>query len=351
LLIVALFALFAFVPLVRADDEDGEGPRLPVVGRPEFFDEEDGPIGAFETPVVQVTPRDVQVEDPVTVTIRVAAAAPVQRPPRRLRLEQLPGFAEQFYVEYPDDPTFRRIDDRTWEFTCTLKPKSVNVTAIPSFPFVFFTPGLVPPERGYQIHRTASISLVVRPRAAVLPTDIAGGGESLRIPASVFQVAEGPALLRHAPPWSRETLLLVSAIGFFVPPLACVVCCVVWRRRHPDAARAARWRRSHAAQMALAELGGSEEGAAAAGRAAVVVARYLQQRYDLPAAEPTPAEVGVHLQRAGCDAALAEQAASFFRACDAVRYAHVPPEECPTVVARQLVLTLEGEPCPAHTSC
>src|SRR5260370_41145541 len=154
--------------LARADDEDS-APRLPVAGRPEFFDEDEGPIGAFRTPDVRIAPSEVRVEDPVTVTIRVAAAGPVQRPPKQIRLEKLPGFSAQFYIEYPDDPTFRRIDDRTWEFICTLKPRATTVQAVPSFPFAFFTPGFLPPERGYQVHRTPSIPLVVRPRPVVPP--------------------------------------------------------------------------------------------------------------------------------------------------------------------------------------
>ncbi|HMF12527.1 MAG TPA: hypothetical protein VKE94_09485, partial [Gemmataceae bacterium] len=208
--IVTLFAFFAFVPLVRAEDEDGDKVRLPVVGRPEFFDEDDGPIGVFQTPTVRIAPSEVQVEDPVAVTIRVEAAGPVQRPPRQLRLEKFPGFSDQFYVEYAEDAAFRRMDDRTWELTCTLKPRSANVKMIPSFPFVSFTPGLVPPERGYQIHRTATVPLFVRPRAAVQPSDVSGGVEAPSIPESFLHIAEGPALLRRGSAFSPEALLAIG---------------------------------------------------------------------------------------------------------------------------------------------
>jgi hypothetical protein len=51
------------------------------------------------------------------------------------------------------------------------------------------------------------------------------------------------------------------------------------------------------------------------------VAEYLRQRLDLPVAEPTPDEVAAHLRRAGLDAKLASEAAAFFRACDAGRFA------------------------------
>ena len=147
---------------------------------------------------------------------------------------------------------------------------------------------------------------------------------------------------------SPEALLAIGIVGFCVPPLACLAWCIVWRRMHPDAARAARWRRSHAAQIALAEL--RRPGDDAAYEAATAVSRYLQKRYDLPSAEPTPAEVGFHLSRVGCQTQLAERAVAFFRACDAARYAHVPPAESPTLAARQLVLALEAEPCPPRVS-
>jgi hypothetical protein len=318
------------------------------VGRPEFFDEEDSPIGVFQTPAVRAAASEVPVEDPVTVTIRVVAAGPVQRPPRLLRLEKFPGFSDQFYVEYSEDAAFRRVDDRTWELTCALKPKSVNVKAIPSFPFVSFTPGLVPPERGYQIHRTASVPLVVRPRVAVHAADVSGGGEAPSIPETILEIAEGPALSHRGSALSPEALLTIAIAGFCIPPLACLAWCIAWLRTHPDATRAARWQRSHAAQVALAEL--RRPGDDAASQAAFAVSRYLRQRFDLPSVEPTPAEVAADLARAGCDAALAERIVAFFRACDAARYAHVPLAQRPEITARQLVLDLEAELCPLRAS-
>jgi hypothetical protein len=320
------------------------------VGRPEFFDDDDGPIGSFHPPTVLITPSEVQVEDPVTMTIRVEAAGTVQRPPRRLRLEKFPGFAEQFYVEFADDPTFRRTGDGAWELTCKLKPRHVNVKAVPSFPFVFFTPGFFPPERGYQVQRTASVPLVVGPRATVQPSDVTQGADLQQLPESVYQIVEGPAVQQRASAWSREGLLILGAIGLLVPPWACLVWCVTWRRLYPDASRRSRWRRSHAAQRALAALQSAETSEDASGRAAAVLTSYLQERYDLTAEEPTPKEVGSHLERVGWDSAIAEQAAAFFRACDAARYGHIPDLDSPMVAARQLVLSLEAERCPAHAS-
>ena len=66
-----------------------------------------------------------------------------------------------------------------------------------------------------------------------------------------------------------------------------------------------------------------------AARAAAVVAEYLRSRFNAPAEEPTPTEAAACLERAGCSAALAEQSAAFFRACDAARFAPLTPTPLP----------------------
>src|SRR5262249_7088773 len=201
----------------------------------------------------------------------------------RLSLEKIPGITDQFYIEYPNDPVFRRIDDQTWEFTCTLKPRNTGVQAVPSFPFAFFTPGLVPPERGYQVHRTASIPLVVRPRAAVQTSELKGGIDFQFVPDSILQATAGADAMRRASRWSNEPLLAFGAAGFLLPVLACLGWCFAWRRLHPDATGRARRQRSHAARRALTKLRGLEGNEDSSGRAAAVVASYLRERYALPA--------------------------------------------------------------------
>jgi hypothetical protein len=341
--IVLLVALCVAVGTLHAGDEDEAGARLPVVGRPEFFDEETGPIGSFQTPTIRVEPSEVQVEDPIAVTIRVAASGAVQRPPKQIRLEKFPGFTEQFYIEYPDDPAFRRLDDRTWEFTCSLKPRTTKVKEIPSFPFVFFTPGFVPAERGYQVRRTAGVPVTVRPRAAVSPGAVQDGAEIPEFPDAIYHASEDFTVLARPLAWSRDALSLVGGTGFLVPPLVCLAWYIAWRRRNPDAARRTRQRRSHAAHLALAGL--RRIGDADPGPTVAIVTEYLRQRYDLSAEEPTPAEVGAHLDTTGCSAESIHHAVEFFRTCDAVRFAHAATPESLTEAARRLILRLEADLC------
>jgi hypothetical protein len=352
LLPIALLLLTALTLTgsLRAVEDDGDGPRLPVIGRPDFFDEEEGPIGAFQTPVVRAAPTDVQVEDPITLTIRVQASGKVVRAPKQIRLEKFPEVADRFYVEYPDDLGFHRIDDRTWEFSCTLKPRRTNIAAIPSFPFVFYVPGLLPPARGYQIHRTESVAITVRPRTEVQPSDVARGVESMSVPESVQQIAEGSSVLRLNRRSSSMLWLIIGGAGLLVPALGFVAYAVVWPRFSPNADKRANVRRSLAAKKALAAFARMPSADANDAQAAIIVARFLRERFELSSEEPTPIEVQRHLESAGFDPRTAEFAADFFRARDAVRYAHIAPTQNAAATARQVVLSLEAGPCPVSAS-
>jgi hypothetical protein len=347
---IVLLLSVAMTASVRADEGDGDGPRLPAVGRPDLFDEDDGPIGVFQTPVIKAAPTEVQVEDPITLTIRVRATGKVVRAPKQIRLEKIPEVADSFYVEYPDDPVFHRIDDRTWEFICTLKPRRTNVTAVPSFPFVFFVPGLLPPERGYQVHRTESLPITVRPRAEVQESDVARGVESMPIPESVHRITEGSSVLRRESHSSVLLLIIGGGVGFLAPASAFFAYAIVWPRLSPSAEKRASARRSLAAKKALSALARMPADAESVERAGDVLARYLRERFEPEAEEPTPSEVQRLLLSAGADAAAAKLAADFFRTRDAVRYAHIPSSENLLNTAREIVLFLEAGPCPASAS-
>src|SRR5262249_34493135 len=88
-------------------------------------------------------------------------------------------------------------------------------------------------------------------------------------------------------------------------------------------------------------------GEAAGERTASVLAGYLRQRLELRGAEPTPAEVAVHLGRAGVSPGVTGRVAAFFRTCDAARFAPSPPHETAALAAdaRALVHALEAELC------
>ncbi|HYT87250.1 MAG TPA: hypothetical protein VEL76_00890, partial [Gemmataceae bacterium] len=120
---------------------------------------------------------------------------------------------------------------------------------------------------------------------------------------------------------------------------------------YPDARGLKRRRRSRAATQALQALHalGSED---RGGRTGAIVAEYLHRRLDLSVHEPTPAEVGAHLQRAGLSAVVANRVTAFFHACDAARFAPDPanrPAALPAE-AEQVVSALEAELCSPRSS-
>ncbi|HXG13486.1 MAG TPA: BatD family protein [Gemmataceae bacterium] len=319
----------------------GPLPDLPVKGRPLYFDEERSPIGSFHTPAVRAEPTELPAQDPLTFTVRITASGPVFRPPARPRLQEFPGFLEQFDIE--DIPNGDgRLDERTWEFAYRLRPRHEGVQAIPSFPFVFFTPGYLPAHKGYQTRHTAPIGLTVKPRPKVRLADVQGK-QPPRAPDVVYQLAEGAAVLRRDRVESLPGPGVLAAL-LLAPPLVCMGWYAAWRRFYPEAVQLVR-RRSRAVRLALRALQaiGPADAATQAERATAIVIDYLRQRFDLPGAQPTPAEVSAHLRQAGVAADLAEQTAEFFGTCDGIRYAPLRSvaDEDLKAAAERLILALE----------
>jgi hypothetical protein len=323
------------VPAQAADDYEP-----PVAGMPAHFN---GAAGTFRVSA-SADPVELQAEDPLTYTVRVSATGPVKRPPSRPRLLGFPAFTESFYVEDAGPPEGTRPDERTWEFAYRLKPKGVEVRAVPRFPFVFHNPRIFPPTRGYQTVYVPEVPLTVRPREQ---DQVGHTPPPLDAPHAAFALAAGPDVLRREGV-GRVPGLLGLALLLLAPPAACVAWYAAWRRLYPDAARQAQRRRSRAAQEALRALrrGGAGEADERVRHTAGVVVRYLHNRLGLRARSPTPSEVAIHLRGEGIDGAVAEQAEAFFRACDAARFGP-SSHELPDLgaAAERLILTLEGQPC------
>ena len=81
-------------------------------------------------------------------------------------------------------------------------------------------------------------------------------------------------------------------------------------------------------------------------RVAAALGGYLRDRFDLPSAEPTPAEVSAWLARLGLPAGQVERAARLLAQCAALRFR---PEEAAGDVAsaaRAWVISVEEASCP-----
>jgi hypothetical protein len=303
-------------------------------------------MGSFH-PSTRATPTELQAEDPLTFTIRLTADGQVMQPPHRPDLRDFPSFAERFYIEDVATPDESPTGRQGWEFVYRLKPRSPAVRAVPSFPLVYYQPGMLPASKGFMTRWAPSIELTVRPRDEVNATELQGGKPLVAPPATVYAYAQGEELHRRqeAPTLPGPVSLTLLALA---PPLGCVAWLLVWRRMYPDSARQIRKRRSRAARVALRRLSTTANAPprAQAEQASAIVAAYLRERFEFPAAEPTPVEVAAHLRRAALPDSLGEQTSRFFHDCDAMRFHPTPnPDWMASPAAVALVLALEAVPC------
>jgi hypothetical protein len=328
---LAALLLLALGGAGRAADAD----EPPVVGQPDHFN---GAVGRFRV-AVAADPIKVQAEDPLTYSVHITATSQVKQPPQRPALAEFPGFSDAFYIEEIGPAEGTRPDPQTWEFTYRLKPKNTAVRSIPSFPFVFFRPGFIPPRAGYMTAYAPAVALTVTPRKPVEPA------KAITAPEEAFVLAGGDMLRQDSGDRLPPTLVLLVAL--LVPPVGCVGWLLVWRRLYPDAARLTQRRRSRAAQealQALREIAPAPDREKQARGAAEAVAGYLSRRLELSISEPTPAEAEAHLRRRGISDQLAAETADFLRSCAAVRFDPEPPADADLAgAAEKVVLALEAE--------
>jgi hypothetical protein len=102
-------------------------------------------------------------------------------------------------------------------------------------------------------------------------------------------------------------------------------------------------------QLHAARRLGAEERAM---RTAAIVTGYLQERMDMPIAEPTPQEIAAFFAQHACSPVLCEQAVRFFQACDNARF--LPSDQAMSRdlpdAAGGFILAVEEELCPTLSS-
>lgn len=130
----------------------------PLVGRPENFS---GAIGVYKISM-EATPTEVEVEQSITLTVRITGSAGLQGV-KRPDLRRLPRFAQRFNVQNLGE---RQPTKEIQEYDYRLRPLSIEVTEIPSLPFVYFKPGVIPDYKGYQTSSAAALPIKVRPTAS-----------------------------------------------------------------------------------------------------------------------------------------------------------------------------------------
>jgi hypothetical protein len=307
-----------------------------VAGRPENFN---GAVGSFKIEA-QASPTEVVAEEPLLYRLRITSTGPVEHPPQRPDLRRLPKFPKQFHIQ--DLPAEDRVLDsgegHTWEFVYRLRPRQTDVKWIPAVRFDYYKPGSMPPVKGYRATFTHPLALTVKPR--VPPPSVAPA------PHWMYEIAEGSAVLRHAEPPTLPSPFVLALLAV-APPLVCCGWYWSWRRLYPDAARAARRRRSLAARRALQALHSCREDNSdgQAKRAVAVLTAYLGQRLEVSLTDATPEDASAQLRQLGFSDKLADQIAELFRVCELVRFAPetAPPKDNPLTATEQVILALESE--------
>jgi len=343
------------ISALGADSPTEKESEAPLVGRKEPFC---GAIGSGRFEVsTGANPKSVPAGDPILFTIHIHAGGHWAKAPERPDLSNKPEYAkfrERFHIENGEE----RIspDKGHWEFDYRLRPKSEQVSEIPSLVIVYFRPGFTPPEKGYMTTAAPAIPLQVMSRAKVSPGEIRGSSSPSGPPDQLYEIVTGPAVLRHKEPTILPPawLLCLMAVG---PPAVTIGWYLAWKRRNPTQARLSRLRRSRAARQALLALEQSVNGGAGrldhtsneeAYRVADALTGYLRERLEFSAAHPTPGDIASHLLTKGISADLAERAADLFRSCDALRYGPHREQGLQMPVLRaeasDLVVALESQP-------
>ncbi|MGL4549820.1 MAG: hypothetical protein ACRC33_01425, partial [Gemmataceae bacterium] len=287
--------------------------------------------GGFVAPfavAAEASPRAIDADEPVTLTVVVTAAGPVRAAPGRPDLRAVPAFGRQFFVEdVADEPA----GPGRWRWAYRLRPRGAWVREVPGVPFLFYNPDLSPPERGYQLLYTDPIPLTVRPAEKVGPPP--------DYPPEVTEPASGPGLLARRGPWRVGVAQVLAAL--VAPPLGCAVWYALWRRLYPDDARAARLRRGRAARRAMDALARSPSQEAVV----TALAGYLGERFGAVPPTPTPDEAADVLRRADLPA-LADRLRAAWARADEARFAAEPAARLSADEARRLVLDIEEAACP-----
>ena len=304
------------------------GADPPLVGRPPQFS---GIVGRYHI-TTTATPTTVAVEAPLTLRVTIQGNGPVKYQPDRKRLKLFPErWARDFYVEPVPDADRHAAGSDTWEFVFRLRPRHRKIAAIDGIKLVYYEPG----NNGgrYQTDYADPIDITVQPRRPRRhsPTTCRCGPRRRRSMSCPRPKRCSPPPVRHVSPWLLVGLLIA-------PPLVTLAGVRVWRRVFPDAFAKRQRERSRAARRTVAALADEP--------AWVVLGRYLQERLDFPAVEPTPADVRRFLRRR-TSRPVAEKLAAFLGSCAAARFAPVPADR-PDVLrdeARRLIQTLEDDLC------
>lgn len=292
---------------------------VPADGKPANFT---GLVGRYRVSS-SARPTEVNVGDPIVLTVQVQAEGPVLRQPD-IRLEDQPGFADAFRVSDTQSEPTSKGGTLTYEFT--IRPQSESVTAIPGIELPCFNT-----ETGaYETVASDPIDLTVRPTRVVTANDaISSGGQRDSAGATgveVSDVSEGIAHNYTAPSevlvnqaFDLRSAVLTSPAAIAVlagPPVAYVLCALWFVAGKSEERRRMARRRARALGRARQTIRNRPD--ESLGDVSRAVRGYLADRFDVVESALTTEEC-VRLAREVSPEA-AGRLAHVLAACDAAEY-------------------------------
>jgi len=295
--------------------------NLPVSGRPASFT---GLVGRYSI-AAQAAPTEMNVGDPITLTLRVAGPtylANVKLPP----LEQQTSLARDFRI--PQDRAPGSVENRAKVFTQTIRATHSGVTRIPPIQFSYFNPD----TDSYETAETKSIPITVKGTKIITARD-AEGFDTGGVIQTELETQEGGIAHNHEGfdalatqgvglgAWLRSPL---SAAFVVLPPLVyfSLLAFVLKQRRQTDpvlrkAQQAHRDLTKTLQKLPASTTTGDQQDAALLD----ALRRYLGDRLALPAGSLTFADVDKELEIRNVTGAVVDEIKAVFERCEAGRYA------------------------------
>ena len=291
---------------------------LPTANKPADYY---GLVGRY-TISASATPTQVNVGDPITLTIRIGGNS-FLKAVRWPDLESVPELARSFKI--PAEKASPVIENDEKVFTQTIRASNADVTEIPPIPLAYFDPD----SGAYVVTRTKAIPLEVAPTRVLTTSDIEGTtagpvGRDVQAVREGFSANYGGYDLLANQQFSPLRAAFSPAyMAMWLLPLLALVGSSVFRlatRTSPEAV--ARKRKRQACARALQQL--REAGSADADRHDLVVSAlktYLGQRLDRVAGSLTADDCRDLVIASTDNAELADRFRAKVSQLEAARYA------------------------------
>lgn len=289
---------------------------LPEAGRPDDFY---GLVGHY-TISTDATPKEVNVGDPITLTIQIGGGAYL-KPVRWPDLEKIPQMIESFRI--PAERADGEIKDGVKVFTQTIRPNHDQVTEVPPIPLSFFDA-----EAGeYRTVFTKPIPLKVAPTRIVTGEDVISA-PAQTVKKTIEAVKEGlsanytSADILVNQRFSPLTAMLSSAFVFlYALPLFVLAACLMIRyalSSSPQRQAAARRRRAYA--RAVKGLRRSLHREKPSQQVLLVLKQYIADHFNRAVGALTPQDCRRLICERTGDAALADRYREIMEQTEASEY-------------------------------